>query len=105
MIMGFAGILQGLGVCSGGRRCEHLIHPHIHHAQNRILHMLQGLEVCSAGRALARPHRLELEQWVEEQAGWAASAEKTSAQYLEAFAFRRGKAMEGAGAGNLKEAR
>ncbi len=58
---------------------------------------LQGLEVCSAGRALARPHRLELEQWVEEQIGWAASSEKTSAQYLEAFAFRRGKAIEGAG--------
>ena len=58
---------------------------------------LQGLEVCSAGRALARPHRLELEQWVEEQVGWAASSEKTSAQYLEAFAFRRGKAIEGAG--------
>ena len=58
---------------------------------------LQGLEVSSSGRALARPHRLELEQWVEEQIGWAASAEKPSAQYLEAFAFRRGKAMEGAG--------
>ena len=53
--------------------------------------------MCSSGRALARPHRLELEQWVEEQIGWAASAEKPSAQYLEAFAFRRGKAMEGAG--------
>ena len=58
---------------------------------------LQGLEVCSAGRALSRPHRLELEQWVEEQVGWAASSETTSAQYLEAFAFRRGKAIEGAG--------
>ena len=53
--------------------------------------------MCSSGRALARPHRLELEQWVEEQVNWAASAEKPSAQYLEAFAFRRGKAMEGAG--------
>ena len=59
--------------------------------------MPQGLEVSSEGRALARPARGDLEQWVEEQIAWAASSERTSAQYLEAFAFRRGKAIEGAG--------
>ena len=59
--------------------------------------LLQGLEVSSDGRALARPPRQDLEQWVEEQVAWAASSETTSAQYMEAFAFRRGKALQGAG--------
>ncbi|CAL5226967.1 g9852 [Coccomyxa viridis] len=57
----------------------------------------KGLEVSSDGRALARPPRQDLEQWVEEQVAWAASSETTSAQYMEAFAFRRGKALQGAG--------
>ena len=64
---------------------------------SRAMCMLQGLEVSSEGRALARPPRQDLEQWVEEQVAWAASSERTSAQYMEAFAFRRGKALEGAG--------
>ncbi len=59
--------------------------------------MVQGLKVDSSGRAVARPHRLQREHWVEEQKCWAANAEKRSAQYLESFAFRSGKALDNAG--------
>jgi hypothetical protein len=61
------------------------------------LYMVQGLKVDSSGRAVARPHRLQREHWVEEQKGWAVAAEKRSAQYFESFAFRSGKALDGAG--------
>jgi hypothetical protein len=57
----------------------------------------QGLEVDSNKRPMARPHRMQRQQWVEEQRAWGAASDKRSAQYIETIAFRSGKVVGGAG--------